>query len=233
MASPRPTSCAPRSRAISRCRGSDPGIRGRRNRHREPAPAERAAAAARSRVSPPSSAGAAANRSTAASASATSPSAPRSSSVSTTTKEKLAKAFGLDQLALVELPGIEPVSECWSLSQTCAELRNDIDCDSPELTSVDTGCAQNVPSQSSRLTAHVMWDASHPTVGAADGSTPRRAEYSTDASLYRVALEVFVANRLGHNRVRFRSAPWKAKYSLGDDVALDFRGAARDGASKA
>ena len=86
------------------------------------------------------------------------------------------------------------------MSQTCAEVRNDIDCDSPELTTVDTGCAQNVPSQSSRLTARAMWAASHPTVGAADGSTPRRAEYSTEASLYRVALEVFVGNRLGHNR---------------------------------
>jgi hypothetical protein len=53
----------------------------------------------------------------------------------------------------VELPGIEPVSGCWSLSRTGAELRNNIRCDSPELTSVDTECAQNVPSQSSRLTA--------------------------------------------------------------------------------
>ena len=45
--------------------------------------------------------------------------------------------------------------------------------------------------------------------------------------------EVVVANTLGHNRVRFRSAPWKAKCSLGDDVALDFRGAARDSAREA
>src|SRR5260370_39180283 len=35
----------------------------------------------------------------------------------------------------LELPGIEPVSGCWSLSRTGAELQNDI-CDSPELTSV-------------------------------------------------------------------------------------------------
>jgi hypothetical protein len=48
----------------------------------------------------------------------------------------------------VELPGIEPVSGCWPLSQTGTELRNDIDCDSPELTSVDSECAQNVPSES-------------------------------------------------------------------------------------
>jgi hypothetical protein len=47
----------------------------------------------------------------------------------------------------VELPGIEPVSECWSLSQTYAELRTDITCDSPELTSVDAECVQNVPSK--------------------------------------------------------------------------------------
>jgi hypothetical protein len=44
--------------------------------------------------------------------------------------------------------GIEPISGCWSLSRTGTELRNDIECDSPELTSVDTECAQNVPSQS-------------------------------------------------------------------------------------
>jgi hypothetical protein len=49
---------------------------------------------------------------------------------------------------VVELPGIEPVSASWSQSRTGTELRNDIDCDSPELTSVDTQCAQNVPSQS-------------------------------------------------------------------------------------
>jgi hypothetical protein len=48
----------------------------------------------------------------------------------------------------VELPGIEPVSGCWSLSRAGTELRNDTYCDSPELTSVDTECAQNVPSQS-------------------------------------------------------------------------------------
>ena len=44
--------------------------------------------------------------------------------------------------------GIEPISGCWSLSRTGTELRNDIECDSPESTSVDTECAQNVPSQS-------------------------------------------------------------------------------------
>jgi hypothetical protein len=49
---------------------------------------------------------------------------------------------------LVELPGIEPVSGCWSLSRTGTELRNDIAHDSPELTSVDPECAQNVPTQS-------------------------------------------------------------------------------------
>jgi len=48
--------------------------------------------------------------------------------------------------SVVELPGIEPVSGRWSLPRTGAELRNDIKCDSPELTSVDTECAQNVPS---------------------------------------------------------------------------------------
>jgi glycine/D-amino acid oxidase-like deaminating enzyme len=50
--------------------------------------------------------------------------------------------------SLVELPGIEPVAGCWSLSRTGTELRNDIPCDSPELTSVDTECAQNVPTRS-------------------------------------------------------------------------------------
>ena len=72
MASPRPTSYVPRSQAFSPCRGSDPGIRDKGRRHREPAPAEPAAAAARCLVSPTSSARAAANRSIAASASATS-----------------------------------------------------------------------------------------------------------------------------------------------------------------
>ena len=48
----------------------------------------------------------------------------------------------------VELPGIEPVSGCWSLSRTGTELRNHIDCDSPKLTSVDIKCAQNVPGPS-------------------------------------------------------------------------------------
>jgi hypothetical protein len=54
----------------------------------------------------------------------------------------------LTSIFLVELPGIEPVSGCWSLSRAGTELRNDTYCDSPELTSVDTECAQNVPSQS-------------------------------------------------------------------------------------
>ena len=50
-------------------------------------------------------------------------------------------------LLSVELPRIEPVSGCWSLSRTGTELRNDIHCDSTELTSVDSECAQNVPSR--------------------------------------------------------------------------------------
>ena len=70
-------------------------------------------------------------------------------------------ALALAFSSLVELPGIEPVSGCWSLSRTCAELRNDIWCDSPELTSVDTECAQNVPKEAPRLTARMMWAASH------------------------------------------------------------------------
>ena len=48
----------------------------------------------------------------------------------------------------VELPGIEPVSGCWSRGRTRSDLQNDIPCDSPELTSVDTERAQNAPSQS-------------------------------------------------------------------------------------
>ena len=39
----------------------------------------------------------------------------------------------------------EPVSGRWSLSRAGTELRNDPYCDSPELTSVDTECAQYVP----------------------------------------------------------------------------------------
>ena len=86
MASPRPTSCAPRSQGISPSRGSDPDSRGRRGRRHGLVPTKRAAAAARCpRITKPSSAGSAANRATAASASATSPSVPRSSSVSTRT----------------------------------------------------------------------------------------------------------------------------------------------------
>ena len=49
---------------------------------------------------------------------------------------------------VVELPGIEPVSGCWYVSRTSAELRNDSYCDSTELTYMDTDCAQDVPSQS-------------------------------------------------------------------------------------
>jgi hypothetical protein len=60
---------------------------------------------------------------------------------------------GLTCCFVVELPGIEPVSGCWSVSRTGTELLNDIDCDSPQLTSFDTECAQNVPTQS-RPTAH-------------------------------------------------------------------------------
>jgi hypothetical protein len=48
----------------------------------------------------------------------------------------------------VELPGIEPVSGCWSRSRTGTGLRNDIQCDASELNSVDSECAQNAPSQS-------------------------------------------------------------------------------------
>ncbi len=51
------------------------------------------------------------------------------------------------QVEEVDLPGIEPVSGCWSVSRTGTELRNDIDCDSPELTCMDTECAHIVPSQ--------------------------------------------------------------------------------------
>ncbi len=48
----------------------------------------------------------------------------------------------------VELPGIEPVSACWPMTQSGAELGNDVDHDSPELTSMDPKCAQNVPTES-------------------------------------------------------------------------------------
>ena len=53
----------------------------------------------------------------------------------------------------MELPGIEPVSPCWSQGRTRSELRNYIICDSPELTSMDTDCAQNVPTGTSASTA--------------------------------------------------------------------------------
>ena len=56
--------------------------------------------------------------------------------------------MAVTSVSFVELPGIETVSGCWSLSRAGTELRNDTYCDSPELTSVDTECAQNVPSQS-------------------------------------------------------------------------------------
>jgi hypothetical protein len=48
----------------------------------------------------------------------------------------------------VELPGIEPVSWCWSLAQIGAEKRNDADCNSPESTSMNIKCADNVPAKS-------------------------------------------------------------------------------------
>jgi hypothetical protein len=63
-------------------------------------------------------------------------------------KENWPELLALTSIFFVELPGIEPVSGCWSLSRAGTELRNDTYCDSPELTSVDTECAQNVPSQS-------------------------------------------------------------------------------------
>ena len=52
MALPRPTSCAPRSQAMSPCRGSDPGSARKPGHRREPAPGESAAATARCHVSP-------------------------------------------------------------------------------------------------------------------------------------------------------------------------------------
>src|ERR1700757_573505 len=61
-------------------------------------------------------------------------------------KENWPALVALTSAFSVELPGIEPVSGCWSLSRTGTELRNDIAHDSPELTSVDLECAQNVPS---------------------------------------------------------------------------------------
>ena len=78
MASPRPTSCAPRSPAMSPSHGSDPDSRGRRPRRPEPARAARAAATASSCSTNPGSVGTAANLSMAACACCTSPSAPRS-----------------------------------------------------------------------------------------------------------------------------------------------------------
>jgi hypothetical protein len=63
-------------------------------------------------------------------------------------KENWPELVALTSIFSVELPGIEPVSGCWSLSRTCAELRNDIYCDSTKFTTVDTECAQNVPGRS-------------------------------------------------------------------------------------
>jgi len=63
-------------------------------------------------------------------------------------KENWRGLAALTSVFSVELPGIEPISGCWSLSRTGTELRNDMHCDSPELISVDSECAQNVPSQS-------------------------------------------------------------------------------------
>ena len=63
-------------------------------------------------------------------------------------KMKTGQSLGaLTSVFSVELPGIKPVAGCWSLSRTGTELRNDMRCDSPGLTSVDTECAQSVPSQ--------------------------------------------------------------------------------------
>ena len=59
-------------------------------------------------------------------------------------EEQLRRAASLRPFS-VELPGIDPVSASWSQSRTGTDLRNDISCDSPELTSADTECAQNVP----------------------------------------------------------------------------------------
>ena len=53
--------------------------------------------------------------------------------------------MALTSIFSVELPGIEPVSVCWSPSRTDTELRNHIEGDSPELTSLDTECAQKCP----------------------------------------------------------------------------------------
>ena len=61
----------------------------------------------------------------------------------------------------MELPGIEPVSQAWSQGRTGAELRNDIDCDSPELTSFDSECAQNVPNQCLDYMWRAKWKANN------------------------------------------------------------------------
>ena len=65
---------------------------------------------------------------------------------------KRARALALARSPPVELPGIEPVSGRWSVCRTGTELRNDIHPDSPELSSLDTKCAQNVPIRSRHIT---------------------------------------------------------------------------------
>ena len=53
------------------------------------------------------------------------------------------------------LPGIEPVSACWPMTQSGAELGNDVDHDSPELTSMDPKvCAKMCPPVP-RSTSHI------------------------------------------------------------------------------
>lgn len=74
--------------------------------------------------------------------------------------------------SVVELPGIEPVSGCWFLSRTGTELRNDIHWDSPELTSVDSECAQNVPSQCLDYMWRAKWAASNLISDMGCSSTP-------------------------------------------------------------
>ena len=61
-------------------------------------------------------------------------------------KKDWSECIALTSIFSVELPGIEPVSGCWWMRQTDYEQRNDMHCDSAELTSVDSECAQNVPS---------------------------------------------------------------------------------------
>jgi hypothetical protein len=46
---------------------------------------------------------------------------------------------------LVELPGIEPVSRCWSGGQNACDLLNNITCNSLECRRLAPKCAQIVP----------------------------------------------------------------------------------------